>query len=65
MEYPPYVKLLFFFSKRDDISLEQFHHHWGTIHADMVLKSKPFLANAKRYVQVRCLLPRHTPSFQA
>lgn len=27
----PYVKLVFFFRKRSDISYEDFHKHWETV----------------------------------
>ncbi|KAF2664302.1 hypothetical protein BT63DRAFT_444057 [Microthyrium microscopicum] len=50
--YQPYVKLTFFFSKGSNISDEQFHRHWETVHADLTVASKDFRVNdLRRYVQ--------------
>ncbi|OAG36111.1 hypothetical protein AYO21_09738 [Fonsecaea monophora] len=53
--YQPYVKLSFFFSKRPDISHEDFHRHWETVHADLAVASKAFALNIKRYTQFHAL----------
>ncbi|OQV03074.1 EthD domain-containing protein [Cladophialophora immunda] len=53
--YQPYVKLSFFFQKRPDISYEDFHRHWETVHADLAVASKAFALNIKRYTQFHAL----------
>jgi len=54
--YQPCVKLSFFFSKLPEISYEQFHRHWETVHADLTVATKSFADNKiQRYVQVHAL----------
>jgi hypothetical protein len=49
----PYIKISFFFSKLPEVSDEQFHRHWETVHADLTVSSAAFKANRIiRYVQV-------------
>ncbi|KAF2165613.1 hypothetical protein M409DRAFT_23905 [Zasmidium cellare ATCC 36951] len=51
--YQPSVKLSFYFSKLPDVSDEQFHRHWETVHADLTVAAKGFKAcKIQRYVQV-------------
>ncbi|RVX71587.1 hypothetical protein B0A52_03771 [Exophiala mesophila] len=40
--YQPYIRLSFYFSKLPEVSYEQFHRHWETVHADLTVASKPF-----------------------
>ncbi|KAF2095597.1 hypothetical protein NA57DRAFT_79315 [Rhizodiscina lignyota] len=50
--YQPYVKLTFFFKKLPNVSYEQFHRHWETVHADLTLASKEFnVVKIQRYTQ--------------
>ncbi|KAL5352909.1 hypothetical protein ACLOAV_002857 [Pseudogymnoascus australis] len=49
--YQHYVKLTFFFKKRSDISYEDFHKHWQTVHADLAVASKAFAKYCHRYTQ--------------
>ena len=50
--YQPYVRLSFWFNKLPDVSYEQFHRHWETVHADLTIATKDFLVcDIKRYVQ--------------
>lgn len=50
--YQPCIKLSFFFNKLPDVSYEQFHHHWETVHADLTVAAKDFKAcKIQRYVQ--------------
>ncbi|KAI1614607.1 EthD domain-containing protein [Exophiala viscosa] len=49
--HQPYVKLTFFFKKRADISYEDFHKHWETVHADLAVASEPFGLYIARYTQ--------------
>jgi hypothetical protein len=54
--YQPYIRLSFFFSKLPDVSYEQFHRHWETVHADLTVASKAFKkVHIRRYNQVRSL----------
>ena len=51
--YQPYIRLSFFFSKLPNVSYEQFHRHWETVHADVTVASKAFKeCHVGRYVQV-------------
>lgn len=51
--YQPYIRLSFFFSKLPNVSYEQFHRHWETVHADLTVASKAFKdCHIGRYVQV-------------
>ena len=50
--YQPCIKLSFFFYKLPDVSYEQFHRHWETVHADLTIAAKDFAAfKIQRYVQ--------------
>ncbi|KAK0938560.1 hypothetical protein LTR48_005138 [Friedmanniomyces endolithicus] len=50
--YQPCVKLSFFFNKKPEVSDEQFHRHWETVHADLTIAAKDFKAcKIQRYVQ--------------
>lgn len=50
--YQPCVKLSFYFSKLPNVSYEQFHRHWETVHADLTVAAKDFKAcKLQRYVQ--------------
>jgi len=50
------MKLSFFFSKLPEVSFDQFHRHWETVHADLTVATKSFADNKiQRYVQVRAL----------
>lgn len=50
--YQPYIRLSFWFSKLPEVSCEQFHRHWETVHADLTVATKDFRVNdIKRYVQ--------------
>ncbi|KAK5128228.1 hypothetical protein LTR85_002895 [Meristemomyces frigidus] len=50
--YQPCIKLSFFFNKLPDVSYEQFHRHWETVHADLTIAAKDFkLCRIQRYVQ--------------
>ncbi|TKA75001.1 hypothetical protein B0A55_02647 [Friedmanniomyces simplex] len=50
--YQPCIKLSFFFNKRPEVSHEQFHKHWETVHADLTIAAKDFKAcKIQRYVQ--------------
>lgn len=47
------MKLLFFFSKKEGATDEQFHRHWETVHADLTIASKDFrVFNIQRYTQI-------------
>lgn len=48
----PYVRLLIFFNKRPDVSEEEFHEWWRTVHADLALSVAGFGGHCMRYVQV-------------
>lgn len=50
----PCIKLSFWFNKLPNVSDEQFHRHWETVHADLTVAAKDFgLCKIQRYVQVR------------
>ncbi|KAK1059742.1 hypothetical protein LTR12_007589 [Friedmanniomyces endolithicus] len=50
--YQPCIKLSFFFNKKPEVSDEQFHRHWETVHADLTIAAKDFKAcQIQRYVQ--------------
>lgn len=50
--YQPCVKLSFFFNKLPEVSYEQFHRHWETVHADLTVAAKDFaVCKIQRYVQ--------------
>ena len=50
--YQPCVKLSFFFNKLPEVSYEQFHRHWETVHADLTIAARDFKAcKIQRYVQ--------------
>lgn len=50
--YQPYIRLSFWFKKLPEVSYEQFHRHWETVHADLTIATKDFLVcDIKRYVQ--------------
>jgi hypothetical protein len=50
--YQPCVKLSFFFSKLPEVSYEQFHRHWETVHADLTVAAQCFkTCKIQRYVQ--------------
>lgn len=50
--YQPCIKLSFFFNKLPEVSYEQFHRHWETVHADLTIATKDFHAcKIQRYVQ--------------
>jgi hypothetical protein len=50
--YQPCIRLSFWFNKLPDVSYEQFHRHWETVHADLTVATKDFLVcDIKRYVQ--------------
>ena len=49
----PYIRLSFYFRKLPEVSDEQFHRHWETVHADLTVASKAFKdCHIGRYVQV-------------
>lgn len=49
----PCIKLSFWFNKLPDVSDEQFHRHWETVHADLTVAAKDFnVCKIQRYVQV-------------
>ncbi len=45
------VKVVIFFKRRQGMSVEDFQHHWRTVHADIIVK----LPGIRRYVQSRVL----------
>lgn len=48
--YQPCIKLSFWFNKLPDVSFEQFHRHWETVHADLTVATKDFnVCNIRRY----------------
>lgn len=50
--YQPLIKLSFYFNKLPDVSYEQFHRHWETVHADLTIAAKDFkVCKLQRYVQ--------------
>ncbi|KAK0287040.1 hypothetical protein LTR35_004510 [Friedmanniomyces endolithicus] len=50
--YQPCIKLSFFFNKKPEVSDEQFHRHWETVHADLTIAARDFKAcKVQRYVQ--------------
>ncbi|KAK3048038.1 hypothetical protein LTR09_010553 [Extremus antarcticus] len=50
--YQPCIKLSFWFSKLPEVSYEQFHRHWETVHADLTIATKDFgVCKVQRYVQ--------------
>jgi len=50
--YQPCIKLSFYFNKLPEVSYEQFHRHWETVHADLTVAAKDFTAcKIQRYVQ--------------
>ncbi|KAF1990402.1 hypothetical protein K402DRAFT_325203 [Aulographum hederae CBS 113979] len=54
--YQPCLKLQFFFSKLPDVSYEQFHRHWETVHADLTVATNAFKEQkVQRYVQFHAL----------
>lgn len=49
----PCIKLSFWFNKLPNVSDEQFHRHWETVHADLTVAAKDFnVCKIQRYVQV-------------
>ena len=38
--HQPYIKISFFFRKRDDLTYEQFYHYWETVHASLTAATK-------------------------
>jgi len=48
----PYYKMLMFIKKRPDISDEQFHEHWRTVHADLSCSAPDWGVHVVRYVQL-------------
>ena len=40
--YQPCIKLSFWFNKLPEVSYEQFHRHWETVHADLTVATKEF-----------------------
>lgn len=49
----PCIKISFFFNKLPNVSYEQFHRHWETVHADLTMQVVPLYSNKiQRYVQV-------------
>lgn len=52
-EPPAILRITFFLYKSPDISEEDFHRHWETVHADLTVASKAFKnVQILRYVQV-------------
>lgn len=54
------IKAIYFFHRREDLSVEDFQEYWRTIHADLVRQ----VPGIRRYVQCRTLLSgyrRQTP----
>nr|OQO26165.1 hypothetical protein B0A51_03884 [Rachicladosporium sp. CCFEE 5018] len=50
--YQPCIKLSFFFNKLPEVSYEQFHRHWETVHADLTIATRDFkVCKIQRYVQ--------------
>ena len=50
--YQPCIKLSFWFNKLPEVSYEQFHRHWETVHADLTVATKDFdVCKIQRYVQ--------------
>ncbi|PWY70266.1 hypothetical protein BO70DRAFT_432306 [Aspergillus heteromorphus CBS 117.55] len=45
------IKISIFFNKRDDISHDQFYHHWQTVHADLTVATRAFQSHIIRYTQ--------------
>jgi hypothetical protein len=49
--YQPCIKLSFWFNKLPEVSYEQFHRHWETVHADLTIATKDFgVCKIQRYV---------------
>ena len=50
--YQPCIRLSFWFNKLPEVSYEQFHRHWETVHADLTVATKDFnVCKIQRYVQ--------------
>ncbi|KAK3703728.1 hypothetical protein LTR37_014306 [Vermiconidia calcicola] len=50
--YQPCIKLSFWFRKLPEVSDEQFHRHWETVHADLTIATRDFnVCRIQRYVQ--------------
>ena len=50
--YRPCIRLSFWFNKLPEVSDEQFHRHWETVHADLTVATKDFnVCKIQRYVQ--------------
>ncbi|TVY47500.1 hypothetical protein LOCC1_G002240 [Lachnellula occidentalis] len=49
--YQPYLKMSFYFRKRADITHQEFHEHWQTVHADLATSAAPFAQYVTRYTQ--------------
>jgi hypothetical protein len=48
----PYVRFLVFITKRPDISQEEFHAWWRSVHADLAVSVESFGGHCSRYVQL-------------
>ena len=52
------IKRMGFLKRRDDMSVEQFQHHWHDVHAPLVLEE---LTDMRRYVQAHVLVGTRGP----
>ncbi|PWY81595.1 hypothetical protein BO94DRAFT_576565 [Aspergillus sclerotioniger CBS 115572] len=49
--FQPAIKVSLFFSKKDEITHEEFFRHWRTVHADLAVATQAFQHKVLRYVQ--------------
>ncbi len=52
------IKRMGFLKRRDDVSVEQFQHHWHDVHAPLVLTE---LTDMRRYVQAHVIIGTRGP----